>query len=132
MALYKINRRVWIKDAKRIGYIQRADFYKSLDSNNRRAVYLVDDGAGLPFSYYLPKHLRAADLQCEECNRWLPIGSFNQGYRDECDICYLCMRSFNFMARGPQGWNTNGLKYKYVPYDLYDAAHESAWEWERQ
>jgi hypothetical protein len=44
--------------------------------------------------------VRSADRQCDECNRWLPLSSFNQGHHGEVDICFLCLRSYKGEVAG--------------------------------
>lgn len=93
--MYAIDKRVYIKSLNRTGTIVERGWHSG---NPRRAFYLVLIEPGFDFMTG-SNDLRAADCQCDECNKWHPIGSFNgvpqprdpDGYAVAmfCFLCYL-------------------------------------------
>lgn len=90
--MYPQGRTVWIKPAKKLGTIYEA---RMMD----RAIYIVEDGQG-EHRPYSSKELRAADFQCDGCDRHLPESCVGGGPTDPegyrlADFCFLCCHLAN-------------------------------------
>jgi hypothetical protein len=96
--MYAIDRRVYVKSLDQIGVISERGYHSG---SPRRAFYIVagfKDNPGFDFMTG-SNDLRAADCQCDGCDKWLPEGSFNgvpqprdyEGYLVArfCFLCYL-------------------------------------------
>lgn len=120
--MYDLGRLVWVKDQQFVGRICERYFVTTND--RRHAHYIVEEvkqrwieadpprpgmyrrviRRWVPTGYdYLtgPSNLRAADFQCEDCDRWLPSSS--DGGHPEAAVCFLCMQFYTYVS-GPRGW----------------------------
>jgi hypothetical protein len=95
--MYDLEQRVWIKSLATTGEIRGRSFH--LGTPPRKARYDVLTKAGYAVMAD-SDNLRAADHQCDGCDRWLPESSFNGGGEAknpydgviEARYCFLCMR----------------------------------------
>lgn len=96
MAYRRAGDPVWSKTLAVRGTIQ----YFMIGQEPLHYCILVGEGDDLRQRVVPATDLRAADDQCDECNRWLPRSSFNQGHRDEALICFLCRRTYEGKVAG--------------------------------
>ena len=102
--MYALEQRVWIKSLKSLGTISKRGYNVSLSDGKTRTAYYVVQVKDKPGWNYLTgsRDLRAADVSCDGCNKYLPRSSFNgvpqprdpEGYvvAEFCFLCYLGFR----------------------------------------
>lgn len=101
MANYRrAGQRVWSTSLDTLATIQ----YYMVGREPLHYCLLVGEGDDLKQAIVPASDLRTADGCCDGCSRWLPASSFNQGYRGEVSLCFLCYRSERGLVVGWNPW----------------------------